>query len=126
MRFLSDVVVRGAETRAAIPPVPEPGPGRSVDGKTEVTMKTRLLVAALVFMMVQAVLFGVGTILIVSTPLAAYTSTLMPLHIVISFAIAAPIAWRLAPRLQARYWRRRDARAAAGLEADPAGSPRRL
>jgi hypothetical protein len=40
----------------------------------------------------------------------------MPWHIVISFLLAVPIAWWVAPRLRARYWRRRDARVAAGLE----------
>ncbi|MFL9823769.1 hypothetical protein [Rhodoplanes sp. SY1] len=82
-------------------------------------MVTRLLIAALVYMMVQAVLFGIGTILIVSTPLAAYASELMPLHIVLSFVVAAPIAWVLAPRLRARWSRRREARIAAGLEPAP-------
>lgn len=84
-------------------------------------MVTRVLIAALVYMMVQAVLFGIGTILIVATPLAANASELMPLHIVLSFVVAAPIAWVLAPRLRARYWRRREARIAAGLEPAPDG-----
>lgn len=85
-------------------------------------MRTRILIAGLVYMMVQAVLFGIGTILIVSTPLAAQASTLMPWHIVISFLFAVPIAWWLAPRLRARYWRRRDARVAAGLD-EPYDAP---
>ncbi|MFD2183716.1 hypothetical protein [Rhodoplanes azumiensis] len=82
-------------------------------------MLTRPIIAALVYMMVQAVLFGIGTIPIVSTPLAANASELMPLHIVLSFVVAAPIAWALAPRLRARWWRRREARIAAGLEPAP-------
>ncbi|MDC7786326.1 hypothetical protein PQJ75_13340 [Rhodoplanes sp. TEM] len=88
-------------------------------------MRTRILVTGLVYMMVQAVLFGIGTILIVSTPLAADARTLMPLHIVISFVVAVPIAWYLAPRLRARYWRRQEARVAAGMEPESAGSPPR-
>lgn len=88
-------------------------------------MRTQIFVAGLVYMMVQAVLFGIGTILIVSTPLAGYANTLMPLHIVISFVLAAPIAWYLAPRLRARYWRRQEARIAAGMEPESAVSPPR-
>lgn len=85
-------------------------------------MRTRILIAGLVYMMVQAVLFGIGTVLIVSTPLAGDARTLLPWHIVISFLLAVPIAWWLAPRLRARYWRRRDARVAAGLD-EPHDAP---
>ncbi|RAI45426.1 hypothetical protein [Rhodoplanes roseus] len=79
-------------------------------------MYTRTIIAGLVYMMVQAVLFGVGTVIIASTPLANDARTLMPWHVVLSFLVAVPIAWWLAPRLQARYWRRRDARVASGVE----------
>lgn len=79
-------------------------------------MYTRIIITGLVYMMVQAVLFGIGTVIIASTPLADDARTLMPWHVVLSFLVAVPIAWWLAPRLRARYWRRRDARVAAGVE----------
>ena len=67
-------------------------------------MRTRLLIAALVFMMVQAVLFGIGTVLVLSTPMSAQAMVLMPWVVGVSFVIAAPVSWLIAPRLRARFW----------------------
>lgn len=69
-------------------------------------MLTRLQIAVLVFMMVQAVLFGIGMVGILATPLNANAMTAIPYMIVATFIVSAPIAWLIAPRLQARYWRR--------------------
>jgi hypothetical protein len=33
---------------------------------------------------------------------------LLPVVIVLSFLLAAPIAWLIAPRLRARYWREHE------------------
>lgn len=67
-------------------------------------MSTRFSIAILVFMMVSAVLFGVGITAIMSIPyLAANAMTLLPIMIAISFLLAAPVSWVIAPRLRARF-----------------------
>ena len=69
-------------------------------------MRTRLWIAAMIFPMVNAVLFGIGAITVLSSPtLAEKASTLIWLVVAASFIIAAPISWVIAPRLRARYWR---------------------
>jgi hypothetical protein len=70
-------------------------------------MPTRLQIAAMVFMMVQAVLFGIGMVSILDTPLTRDAMTLVPCMVVVTFLVSAPLAWWIAPRLQMRYWRRR-------------------
>ena len=67
-------------------------------------MPVRLQIAALVFIMVQAVVFGVGTILVLTTPLTVYAMVLIPCVIVVSTLISAPLSWIIAPRLRARFW----------------------
>ena len=71
-------------------------------------MRTRLAITALVFLMVQAVLFGIGTVVVLSTPLAADAMTLLPWVVAVSALISAPLSWVIAPRLRARYWRERE------------------
>lgn len=71
-------------------------------------MKIRLFIASLVFMMVQAVLFGIGTIIVLATPLAENAMQLMPWVVVISSLISVPLSWVIAPRLRARFWRNPD------------------
>lgn len=75
-------------------------------------MKTRLAVAVLVYMVVQAVLFGIGTVLVLATPLKEQAMALMPWVVGTSAVVAAPAAWMIAPRLMARYYRRRELEAA--------------
>lgn len=70
-------------------------------------MWTRLQIASMVFMMVQAVLFGAGMISILATPLSQNALTLVPCMIAATFLFSAPLAWWIAPRLQVRYWRER-------------------
>ena len=41
-------------------------------------MKTRLAVTALIFMVVQGVLFGIGALLVLATPMRAEMGTLLP------------------------------------------------
>ena len=67
---------------------------------------TRLAIAALVFMMVQAILFGIGTVLLLATPLRDLAMQLMPVVVGGSTILSLPLSWLIAPRLQARYWRR--------------------
>ena len=55
----------------------------------------------------QAVLFGIGMVLILATPLSDGAMTLVPW--MIGTSVSAPLAWLIAPRLQLRYWHRRHA-----------------
>ena len=72
-------------------------------------MSTRLAIAVLIYAMVNAVLFGTGLITVLTIPdLAAYAGTLIPAVVLVSFILAAPLSWLIAPRLRARYWRERQ------------------
>jgi hypothetical protein len=68
-------------------------------------------IAAMVYMMVQAVIFGGGVVLVLATPLQAEAMTLIPVVVVVSSIVSIPISWLVAPRLQARFWRAKGARA---------------
>jgi hypothetical protein len=68
-------------------------------------MSIRLQISLLVYVMVQAVMFGVGTILVLATPLAAFAMHLMPWVIGTSAIVSGPLSWLIAPRLRARYMR---------------------
>ena len=70
-------------------------------------MSVRLQITAMVFMMVQAILFGAGTVTILMTPLRDQPFVYMPAMIVATMLVAAVLSWEIAPRLQARYWRKR-------------------
>ena len=70
-------------------------------------ISVRLQITAMVFMMVQAIPFGAGTIAILRTPLQDQAFVYMPAMIVATMLIAAVLSWEIAPRLQARYWRKR-------------------
>ncbi len=74
-------------------------------------MSIRFTIAAMVYLMVQAIMFGVGAVLVLATPLSAIAMTLMPWVVAITMVLSAPIAWEIAPRLRARYWREHDANA---------------
>jgi hypothetical protein len=65
-------------------------------------MSIRLQIAGLVFLMVQAVLFGTGAVLVLATPLADMARSLMPLVVVISLGLSIPLSWYIAPLLQPR------------------------
>jgi hypothetical protein len=68
-------------------------------------MSVRLQIAAMVFMMVQAVLFGAGMVAILLTSAQSDAMTAMPTMIAVSCVASAAIAWLIAPRLRQRYWR---------------------
>ena len=70
-------------------------------------MSVRLQISALVFMMVQAVLFGVGIVAILATPLSAHAQTAIPIMIALTILASAPISWWMAPRLRLRNRRMR-------------------
>lgn len=68
-------------------------------------MSIRLQIAILIYIMVQACMFGVGTVLVLATPLSALAMNLMPWVIGVSAIVSAPVAWIIAPRLRARFQR---------------------
>ena len=69
-------------------------------------MKTRLWIAAMVYPMVNAVIFGVLAIAMLSIPaLNEQASTLFLYIVPASFILSAPVSWMIAPRLRLRYWR---------------------
>ena len=73
------------------------------------TVKTRLWIAAMVYPSVNAVIFGFAVVAMLSIPtLNEMASTLFYYVVPASFVASAPIAWMLAPRLRARYWRGRE------------------
>ncbi len=73
-------------------------------------MSTRFWIALLVSMMTSAMIFGLGIVPVLAIPgLAEHAFALVPLVVVASFVIGAPLAWIIAPRLRARYWRGRPA-----------------
>lgn len=72
-------------------------------------MRTRVLIAALLFPMIQAVLFGLGLIPILATQTAAQAQVSLPWMIALTVLVSAPAAWFMAPRLRLRHRRRREA-----------------
>jgi hypothetical protein len=71
---------------------------------------TRAQIALLIYMMTSGVLFGAGVILVLTWPaLSANAGFWISAVVAASFILAAPIAWWIAPRMRARYWRRRRA-----------------
>ena len=66
-------------------------------------MSIRFQLAALIYMMVQAVVFGIGIIVVMSTPLDEQARQLIPYVVVISAAISIPLSWALAPGLRTKF-----------------------
>ena len=58
-------------------------------------MPVKVQIAAIIFLMVQAVLFGVGTVVILSTNLADDAFTLMPAVVIGSTLFSIPISWAI-------------------------------
>lgn len=69
-------------------------------------MRTNLAIAALIFPMIQAVLFGIGLLAVLALGPSA---TLIFGMIAATFLVSAPVALALAPRLRSQAWRRRTA-----------------
>jgi hypothetical protein len=66
--------------------------------------QARLRVAALIYLIVNAVVFGVGLISVLMTPtLAQHAFFWIPAIIVISFALSASVAWFIAPSMMMRF-----------------------
>ena len=68
-------------------------------------MSIRFQIAAIVYLMVQAVMFGIGAVLVLATPLAGLATQLFPWVVGTTAVASVPIAWWIAPRLRARFWR---------------------
>jgi len=73
-------------------------------------MSNRAAIATLIYMMVQAVVFGVGMVLVMATPLANVAMTLMPYVVAASLIASAPLAWWIAPYARASHERLLNAR----------------
>jgi ABC-type Fe3+ transport system permease subunit len=68
----------------------------------------RRRVAMLIYSMTNAVLFGIGLLIVLLIPpFNTHLGLSIPIVVIVSFLLAMPIAWLVAPRLQARYDRRR-------------------
>lgn len=66
-------------------------------------MRTRTYMAGMIGLMINAVLFGVGAVTVLSVPaLRAWAPYLIPAVVVVSLAVTPFIAWRMAPLLRAR------------------------
>jgi hypothetical protein len=67
-------------------------------------MRTNLAIAALIYPMIQAVLFGLG---ILGLLVADAPPRLYPLVIAATFVGSLPFALWIAPRMRSRTWRQR-------------------
>ncbi len=69
-------------------------------------MSTRLAIAALIYLVVNAVLFGIGATTVLSVPaLDTHAMSILPPVIVAGFVLAVPVSWYIAPRLRLRHQR---------------------
>lgn len=66
--------------------------------------QARLRVTALIYMMVNAVVFSVGLVSVLMTPtLSQHAFFWIPAVIVTSFVLSAPLAWFIAPSMMMRF-----------------------
>ena len=66
--------------------------------------QARLRVAALVYVMVNAVVFGIGLVSVLMTPALAQRAFFwIPAIIITSFVVSAPLAWSIAPSMMMRF-----------------------
>jgi uncharacterized protein (DUF983 family) len=66
----------------------------------------RTRVAALIYVMVNAVVFGGGLLTVLLTPaLSQHAFFWIPMVIVVSFAVSAPVSWFIAPSMMMRFSR---------------------
>lgn len=66
-------------------------------------MRTRFAIAALIWPMIQAVLFGLGLLALLAAPLdAGRMAPAVWAMIAVTFVISTPIAWGMAPWLRMR------------------------
>ena len=73
--------------------------------------RARLRVAALIFVMVNAVVFGLGLVTVLMTPaLSQHAFLWIPIVIVSSFVFSPPLAWLIAPMMMQRFIQARNMR----------------
>ncbi|WPZ34549.1 hypothetical protein T8K17_00105 [Thalassobaculum sp. OXR-137] len=66
-------------------------------------LRTRTLMAGMLSIPVNAVLFGTGAVVVLSIPqFQPYLEYILPAVIGMAFALTWPVAWKLAPRLRVR------------------------
>jgi hypothetical protein len=67
-------------------------------------MRNRLTIAVLIYSMTNPVIFGAAIVTVLNVPALSTDAYIwIPVVVVASLILAAPIAWLIAPRLQARY-----------------------
>ena len=72
-------------------------------------MRARIYITLLLSFMTCSVLFGIGAVAVLSVPaLSEQAKFLLPAVIAASFVLGPIIAWFMAPRLRARYWKDND------------------
>jgi hypothetical protein len=80
--------------------------------------KTRAAIAALIYPMTDAVIFGTGLVVVLTLPtLRGEEAISIPTVVVASLILAAPAAWVIAARLRARHWRLCAARRSSAIVA---------
>lgn len=71
--------------------------------------RARLRVAALIYTMVNAVVFGTGLIAVLLTPvLAQHAFFWIAFVVAASFILSAPLSWLIAPLMMQRFVRARQ------------------
>ena len=72
-------------------------------------MSVRLQLAIMVGLMINAILFGIGIVTILSVPVLADNAKYsIPVLVVACFVTTPFVAWIMAPRLRLRYWQERE------------------
>ena len=67
-------------------------------------MRTRTYIAMFISLMVNAVLFGIGAIVVLSIDkLSSEATVLLPLVVLVSFAISPFVSYWIAPRLRLKH-----------------------
>jgi hypothetical protein len=81
-----------------------------VEVATQDGITTRDRIAMLIYSMVNAVVFGIGLIIVLNVPSfaahLAHLSIAIPAVVLVGLVLAAPIAFLIAPRMRARKERR--------------------
>ena len=60
-------------------------------------MYIRIQIAAMVYLMVQSIMFGAGILLVLATPLNAMAMQLIPWVVGVTAILSLPISWWIAP-----------------------------
>jgi hypothetical protein len=66
--------------------------------------RNRFRIAVLIYSMTNAVIFGAGIVTVLNVAALRVNAHIwIPVVVVVSLVLAAPFAWLIAPRLQARH-----------------------